>query len=466
VNITIIGTSNSVMKNAYVKALSSEHNITNLSIGRNSIFYHIKTLMSNYNTIAKSDILIIDHYINDINFYLDQNIYKYTFHVQQLYLMIKSLNIFTLVLFMPTYNFAGKKENTEYINFLKNNLDKLNISYLDLNKYNLQEHHFMDRIHIHRNVSYLIGVLLSEELSRIVKNIEPIANGKLQENPYLLLESREILEQNRIFKPEKFKNSLISIEYVKIGISQSIEINLGQKYSLLSFGYFIPEGIETHSAFTLLANDTEYDILCDGEYYFHEIFRETMGSVDRFKICSFNKRDTALQGIRDSQVMNPVEFNLVDLLLYSSDIDLKYESNNCKKVYVDLKTLNNYLNNYLNNVFVGNAILFFSKREARSYKEPLALLKAVLEAFKKSENTLIAKQIMKNKNIIFDTINLDKCKSDPEILREISLIFEKKNNIKMAYILMKMALLHRPNGPLIKQKCEEYREILESKNET
>ena len=47
-----------------------------------------------------------------------------------------------------------------------------------------------------------------------------------------------------------------------------------------------------------------------------------------------------------------------------------------------------------------------------------------------------------------------------DILREVALAFEKDGDIETAYSLMKKASALRPNGPFIKKKVEEYREIL------
>ena len=265
--------------------------------------------------------------------------------------------------------------------------------------------------------------------------------------------------QNKEFELQNFKNSLMSIEYINIGVSQSIEMKLDQKYDLLSFGYFLHKA-GVNSAFTLFVNNRKIDILCQGKYYFHETFSETISNVDQFEIHAFNKSNIIIRSMRESRMMNPSEFNLVDILLYNHNVNLKYESNNCKKIDIKLKTLNNLLDNAI----VSKRNLFFSKTKTRNYEDPLELLEAISTALEKSEYPITAKLIMRKHKMISDKINLNRCHNDPSILREISLVFEKSNDIMTAYKLMLIALELKENAPFIKHKCEEYKEILEFKN--
>lgn len=50
-----------------------------------------------------------------------------------------------------------------------------------------------------------------------------------------------------------------------------------------------------------------------------------------------------------------------------------------------------------------------------------------------------------------------------DILREVALAFEQSSDIQTAYKVMEQAHLLRPQGPVIKQKLEEYRAILNEK---
>jgi len=64
----------------------------------------------------------------------------------------------------------------------------------------------------------------------------------------------------------------------------------------------------------------------------------------------------------------------------------------------------------------------------------------------------------------FHFLNLNnKIKLNPEvadILREVAIAFEQSDDIQTAYKVMEKAHLLRPKGPTIKQKLEEYRQLL------
>lgn len=70
--IFIVGTSNSVIGNkGYVKYLREKHDVVNMSIGRVPFHYHMKVINECKKEIEDSDPLVIDHYVNDINLYLE-----------------------------------------------------------------------------------------------------------------------------------------------------------------------------------------------------------------------------------------------------------------------------------------------------------------------------------------------------------------------------------------------------------
>lgn len=452
-NIVVIGTSNSVMKNNYVGALQVNHNVINLSSGRNSIFYHIKTLIENYEIINSSDLLIIDHYVNDMQFYLNINIDDYSKHIENFYCMLKSLNVFTLLLFMPVLEHLKQKRNIEYLQFLKKRSTSLDISILDLNEYNFKKHHYEDKIHISRNISNLIGVLLSEFLSNNEEYICSIRNGKLNKSPYFLYTSKDAVKFNKELTLTNYKNSLLSINYINIDEKQTIKVNLDKKFAPVSYGYFIPRESKDTYAFTIISQDNEIDVLCIGKLYYHEAFIELLGTVDEFLISSFNKSNIVVKNIRGKKVMFPSEFNFVEMLFYDKSDEVTYELNNAKKINIQLKTLNNILDN----VLINKDHLFFNMIDINNYESITALLNVTAKAFEMSKDKKISRLIVENQDTISKTINLNECKNIVNTLVIIAFVFETMNDIETAYIIMEKAMMLRPDGVFLIKKYNEYK---------
>lgn len=66
--IVILGTSDSVMgQKGFVRALRQRHEVVNLSAGRVGVAFHLNRIIEHYEMIESADLLIIDHYINDVN---------------------------------------------------------------------------------------------------------------------------------------------------------------------------------------------------------------------------------------------------------------------------------------------------------------------------------------------------------------------------------------------------------------
>ncbi|MDN2664389.1 hypothetical protein OW492_13515 [Psychromonas sp. 14N.309.X.WAT.B.A12] len=120
--IIIVGTSNSVMGNkGFIESLRIDNEVIQLSSGRTPFLCTLKTIMLNQKLIESSDILIIDHYINDINFYVLEKGPDYIKMVKDFYIYLSSLNVNVLNLMFPilglksrkAYNFMKKLLNTQ-----------------------------------------------------------------------------------------------------------------------------------------------------------------------------------------------------------------------------------------------------------------------------------------------------------------------------------------------------------------
>ncbi|SEQ95294.1 hypothetical protein SAMN03080615_03369 [Amphritea atlantica] len=401
-NIIIIGTSNSVMTESYVSALKIYHQVSNISCGRVPFFYHIKTIKQNIELIEKSDLLIIDHYINDINYYHPRLGDFYLEECKDFYRLLSSLNTNILNILFPIRKKLNSQES-DYYNFVKN-LSKTNkIPLLDLNKFAFKTENYGDDIHLNRKTSFTVGVSLANNLRTLTE--KPVHGGSIKKDPYIIFDSHDIAETNNYQKYD-FKNSLIDITFSRC--TDQIHLNNRVPCKLLSIGYFLAPSRKEEQGISVLNKRFSFS----GNLYLHE-------AIDSFPSFPGDIRITVLNGNYSNTpsfmgreiVDGPFKDADIVELLAKSEIDL--EVNPANRSYYDFE---------------------------------LPDLNELLLKFEES--------LTENKSIAISSELVD-------ILRDLAIGIERLN-LDKAYELMKLVKHFRPDGVTINSKIKNYESKLKN----
>jgi hypothetical protein len=264
--IGIIGTSNSVMVGNYIDALKIDFEIVNLSSGRVPVFYHIRTLLNYQSALSDCDYILIDHYINDYNFY-DHNLGPdYIKHIKNFYFMLNRLNKPVINIFFPILNINDNRRYYDDVIELSNGCGFYS---LNLNKYNFESTHFIDAIHLVKEVSFFVGLELSSYLNN--NHLKPYYLKSTDESQYYMVSAEDISSQTSV-KLHKFKNTLMSFDYVNI--DSNVNVRVKENFLLISIGYYNPE---SHISYGVCIDGNNYTL--PGVKYFHEsIFPDALSS--------------------------------------------------------------------------------------------------------------------------------------------------------------------------------------------
>ena len=186
--IVILGTSNSVMGgNGFIKALMLDHEVIQLSSGRVPFFYHIKTIQNNKALIESSDLLLIDHYINDVNFYSEAIGEVYNELCKDFYTFLSSINTRIINVLFPIRDLK-ERDTLIYYKQIKHLSILHSVSVLDLNEAPFSKHHFSDNIHITHDTSYAFGIVLGKELLHSDLGKKP-GEGYCENMPFKMADS-------------------------------------------------------------------------------------------------------------------------------------------------------------------------------------------------------------------------------------------------------------------------------------
>lgn len=79
------------MRGNYASALKEKHEVIKLSVGRTPVTMHLKMIMEKKEEIEQGDVLIIDHYINDMMYYAAVYKEDYLVHMEDLYKLNRQL---------------------------------------------------------------------------------------------------------------------------------------------------------------------------------------------------------------------------------------------------------------------------------------------------------------------------------------------------------------------------------------
>lgn len=263
--IVIVGTSNSVMgEKGFIRSLSIEHDVINLSAGRVPFYCHIKTIELNKELIESCDLLIIDHYINDLNFYTRKFGEQYNRECEYFYQLLSTLNTNIINLLFPVKNLINKLASS-YYRRVKQLTKKYNLSLVDLNEYDFKPYHYDNPVHISHKISYILGLSLSKIADKF-QGSKP-RGGRLISSPFKVFDAKSLAKFAPHSEIKTFSNSLLEVDYLKVHRQFSIPDLTGM--ALKSIGYLTPKGMNSQSG--VIVNDKHrFSLLTGG--YFHESF--------------------------------------------------------------------------------------------------------------------------------------------------------------------------------------------------
>lgn len=332
VDIVVIGTSNSIKANSgMLKSMKLEHKVIQLSVGRVPFYYHIKTILNNREVLEAADCVIIDHYINDINFYADKLGEEYEQLLKEFYKLIASLNVNVINILFPIFDISKHKNNNWYRSVLS--LSKTYaINIIDLNLLPLEEMDYDDPIHIGNEISYHIGTLLSACLNRLSSLKKP-SGGEVSNSLWRVIEASDLkYNTSELSVLKVYKNSLVNLEY--LDLKSTLHIPLKSEEKILSLGYLNPKQVKGNSAITI----NEQSFTLDGTGYFHEALLDTFsGDVYVTPVTEDGKYPNLI--LRNDNAQD--NFNhayLVDMLIYNprADYETKQAIRECLNISIDL----------------------------------------------------------------------------------------------------------------------------------
>ena len=164
--IYVIGTSNSVMRNGWVFGLKHNKNleVINLSVGRTPSLMHLSKVMLHSKELKEADLIIIDHIINDINYYIPKIGDSYHKYIKDFYILISSLGVPILNLIFPIYNLGNRENGIKNLEKIVELCKQFSIYYINFNTLNLSFDYYEDDVHLRAELAYFIGLELSKVL--------------------------------------------------------------------------------------------------------------------------------------------------------------------------------------------------------------------------------------------------------------------------------------------------------------
>ncbi len=322
-DIVIVGTSNSILgREGFIKALETNHNVKRFAIGRTPLFYSLFTLMEFRSVIENCDLLILDHYINDVNFYEPKFGREYISHLDNFYLYISSLNVNILNILFPIKNI--KKRNNLYIyDRVVEHSNNYNMSLIDLNLLDIPDEDYLDDVHISKQLSYFLGVMIDSELHKFKYSV---SGGECKSNPYSSLKVDSLSDV--IGDYCTLKNSILEVSYVSL--KGSFHIDLSESKSLFAISYVRPVDTISLSGISINGKMSAFS----GYGYYLETLSEP---VKRRAEISTVKGYHELEALMGRETLSgEYEFcGLSELYFYDSCVKMICISSTRKKIIID-----------------------------------------------------------------------------------------------------------------------------------
>ncbi|NUH65083.1 hypothetical protein HTT03_07200 [Sulfitobacter sp. S0837] len=269
--IVILGTSNSVMgEKGFVRALRQRHEVVNLSAGRVGVAFHLNRIIEHYEMIESADLLIIDHYINDVNGFGPHLGDQYISDLNVLFDCLRCMNTHVINLLFPFIT----KENMDlkFYDVVVEGMRVRDLSFVDLNEIGFKRQHFLDEIHLTTGASYLMGIILAREVARLENAPKPIG-GAIHDNPFKRYSISELIPGTPCLNHQ---NRLMSFDYLPL--TGDLDLPFHHEESLYGVGYFTPKDHEGHQGISI--GEDKIGLTCLPSNYFHEnIETTTKGTV-------------------------------------------------------------------------------------------------------------------------------------------------------------------------------------------
>lgn len=269
--IVILGTSNSVLgQKGFVRALRQRHEVINLSTGRVGVAFHLNRIIEHYEMIESADLLIIDHYINDVSRFGAHLGDQYISDLNVLFDCLRCMNTHVINLLFP---FIAKEHmDLRFHEVAVEGMRNRNLSFVDLHEIGLKRQHFRDEVHLTIGASYLMGMILAREIARL-ENVPKPSGGAIHENPFKRYSISELIPNTPCLN---HRNRLMSFDYLPL--TSDLHLPFHPEESLYGVGYFTPKDHEANQGISIGADNIGLDSLPSN--YFHEnIETTTKGSV-------------------------------------------------------------------------------------------------------------------------------------------------------------------------------------------
>lgn len=267
--IVVLGTSNSIMgRTGYLRVWGTEFEVINLSVGRCPVHRHISALIAHEAVIASADLLVLEHYVNDVSFYAGAfeaagRFDAYMGHVERFYRMVAAQNVAVLNLLFPLPPGALAPPPVQACLGQIIALSRsFGFALADLNALPLGPAHFRDPVHVVPAVSSLIGLGLLPEVAALLAAERP-TGGAIGQSPYRRLTAAEVIGPERL---EHFENSLIALDHGRL--ERPVTLDLAADEELVGLGYFRPFGADRPTGITV--NGAPYH-LADHGYFLESL---------------------------------------------------------------------------------------------------------------------------------------------------------------------------------------------------
>jgi hypothetical protein len=259
--IVILGTSNSVMgQKGYVRALRQNHDVVNLSTGRVGVAFHMNRLLEHHAMIEAADLLIVDHYINDINGFGGHLGDGYAADLTVFFDTLRCLNTHVINLMFP---FLPKDNmDVRFYDIAKTGMRDRNLCLVDLNEIDFKRVHHLDEIHLTAGSSYLMGMILAREIARLETMAKP-SGGEILATPFRRYSAADLMPG----RPRRtHSNRLMSFDYLPL--DEDIHLPFHVEESLYGVGYFTPKDHVGHSG--IVIGSDRIGLASLPANYFHE----------------------------------------------------------------------------------------------------------------------------------------------------------------------------------------------------
>jgi hypothetical protein len=219
------------MTEGYVKALKIKHEVINFSLGRVPCVYHIKVMLEKRQEIEDCDLLIIEHYINDVNRYIRIFGDSHFDYCRDLYEILSCLNVNVINVLYPILGMESHPNKQFYEEILKLS-SYYKIDVIDLNLVYKEPEYFKDRLHLREDLSLKFGFWLVDTLSTL--SWKKPTGGQLLESPYGFLDAGTLSEKSENTK-STYSNSLVNLEVVDV--TKDIFLSFDKQCHLIAIGY-------------------------------------------------------------------------------------------------------------------------------------------------------------------------------------------------------------------------------------